>query len=142
MKARDWGALFSGLCLVASQVDSDYSHPFVVIMMCCIAFGMLVHFRKRSVYVCTSVRGCAMNTTDSMVLPDGVLGVEVSTLSSPVFLSGVQRQVKGDGNCFWRSCAALYSPWKQLKRSVVGGYHCMSGTFTPFRRACIRRPDF
>eukprot|EP00971_Amphidinium_carterae_P326467 6457282-Amphidinium_carterae.1 len=142
MKARDWGALFSGLCLVAGKVGPEHLHPLVVTLLCCIVLGMVLRLRKRSLHVKLPLQGRMSIKGALMIQPDEVLGVEVSSLSPPVFLSGVQKQVRGDGNCFWRSCAAFRSPWKKLKHSVVSGYHCMSDTFMPFQCACLRRPGF
>eukprot|EP00971_Amphidinium_carterae_P267364 5303341-Amphidinium_carterae.1 len=103
---------------------------------------MMWRLRRRSARVKFPLLEHSFNTGDLLIQPGNVLGVQVSTFPSPVLLSGVQKQVRGDGNCFWRSCAALRSPWKKLKRSVVGGYHCMFDTFLPFRRACHRSPGF
>eukprot|EP00971_Amphidinium_carterae_P133308 2640217-Amphidinium_carterae.1 len=50
MKARDWGALFSGLCLVAGKAGSDYLHPLLVtIFCCCIGLIMVWRLRRRTV---------------------------------------------------------------------------------------------
>eukprot|EP00971_Amphidinium_carterae_P154256 3059392-Amphidinium_carterae.4 len=79
MKARDWGALFSGLCLVAGNVGLGCENSFVVTLLCCIVLGIAVRYRKHSAHVLMPVRYRShVKSEFQTIRPAHVLGVQNS----------------------------------------------------------------